>query len=203
MGAGDWEGVAAWAGEAEWAGEVDWEKYEATKSYSDPSLRNKAEKLDLLGRMYQAGMLTYVQSVREKVGLFTAAKDVEPDSGQVLKSRLIWDCRKVNVLFQDPPWVPLGSPSGLALLQLDETVLRGRRLFSFQGDVPDWFYRLHWGSELAEFFVVEGVSPQELYQYGLEQGVELQKPHVEDLGIGAVSLVMGSAWAAFLLATLV
>ena len=94
------------------SGEVDWERYEATKSYSDPALRSKSERLELLSRMYQAGMLDYVKEVKEKVGLFTVAKDVDPDSGAVLKSRLIWDCRKVNILFPDPPWIPLGSPAG-------------------------------------------------------------------------------------------
>ena len=180
------------------AGEVDWEKYESTKSYSDPALRSKTEKLELLSRMYQAGMLTYVKEVKEKVGLFTVAKDIDPVSGQVLKSRLIWDCRKVNILFHDPPWVPLGSPAGLALLELDEMILRGRRLFSFQGDVPDWFYRLHWGSELAEFFVVEGVSPQELHKYAESKGLHFKEPSSSDTGLGAESLVMGSAWAVFL-----
>ena len=91
--------------------------HEATRSCADPALRDENEKLELLSRMYQAGMLTYVKEVRETVGLFTVAKDADPDSGQVLKSRLIWDCRKANILFHDPPWVPLGNPAGLALLE--------------------------------------------------------------------------------------
>eukprot|EP00959_Pyramimonas_sp_CCMP1952_P190138 3977629-Pyramimonas_sp.AAC.1 len=61
-------------------------------------------------------MLDYAKEVREKVGLFTVATDVDSDSGEVLKSRLIGNCRKANALFHEPPWVPLGSPAGLALL---------------------------------------------------------------------------------------
>ena len=180
------------------SGEVDWERYDNTKSYTDPALRSKTERLKLVTRMCQAGMIEYVKEVREHVGLFTVAKDVDPTSGEVSKSRLIWDCRRVNLLFQDPPWVPLGSPAGLALLELDEAVLRGRRLFSFQGDVPDWFYRLRWGSELAEYFVVENVTPMEVYLYAESQGIHLKKPSEQHAGLGASSLVMGSAWAVYI-----
>eukprot|EP00959_Pyramimonas_sp_CCMP1952_P431937 9045892-Pyramimonas_sp.AAC.1 len=54
-------------------------------------------------------MTTYVNTIRERVGLFTIAKDFDSKTGCVVKSRLIWDCRKVNLLFVHPPWVPLGA----------------------------------------------------------------------------------------------
>ena len=43
------------------SGEVDWQEYEATKSYSDPALRNKKERLGVAARMAQAGV-TYVRT---------------------------------------------------------------------------------------------------------------------------------------------
>ena len=119
---------------------MDWLKYEDTRSYTDPGWQRKANRLALGLRMYLAGMIDVVPEVREEVGIFTVAKNLD-DEGRVLKSRLVWDCRKVNLLFEDAPWVPLASPAALGLLELDEALVHGRRLYSWQGDIPDWFYR--------------------------------------------------------------
>ena len=136
--------------------EVDWERYHALKSYSDPGWKDKSTRLTLAMRMMQAGMVSYVTEIKHVVGLFCVAKDVSDDGKDVLKSRLIWDARKVNVLFRRPPWTPLGSPSVLSELDLSDDILDGRTLGSFQGDVPDWFYRLRWPEALAQYFTLDG-----------------------------------------------
>ena len=130
--------------------EVDWERYEGIKSYSDQGWKDRHTRLTLAMRMMQAGMVQYVTEVKHTVGLFCVAKDVSEDGREVTKSRLIWDARKVNLLFRRPPWTPLGSPSALAELELTSDILNGKVLGSFQGDVPDWFYRLRWTEGLAE-----------------------------------------------------
>ena len=74
-------------------------------------------------------------------------------------SRPSWGCRKANLLFQPPPWVPLGRPVGLAPLQLGEVVLRGRRPFSCQGDVPDGIPPTPWGLSACEIFPLPKPPP--------------------------------------------
>eukprot|EP00959_Pyramimonas_sp_CCMP1952_P416810 8732554-Pyramimonas_sp.AAC.1 len=64
--------------------------------------------------MLRSGMIGYVKNMRERVGVFTVVKNLNEQGTGVEKSRLVWDCRRVNLLFQDPPWVPLGSPASLA-----------------------------------------------------------------------------------------
>ena len=112
--------------------------------------------------------------------------------------RLIWDCRKVNCRFRSPLWVPLSSPAALGLIELDETVTRGRRLATFQGDVPDWFYILELPDEMAERFVLEGVDPQRLRSYAAEKGIVIADPGPGAVGVGAKINPMGFSWAAFI-----
>ena len=50
--------------------------------------------------------------------------------------------RRVNLLLRKPPFISMASPSVLGELELTEEVTRGRVLYTFQGDVPDFFYRL-------------------------------------------------------------
>eukprot|EP00959_Pyramimonas_sp_CCMP1952_P334864 7012460-Pyramimonas_sp.AAC.1 len=58
--------------------------------------------------MMRAGMVQYVKEVKHAVGLFCVAKDVSEDGRDVIKSRLIWDARKVNPLFSATTVDPAG-----------------------------------------------------------------------------------------------
>ena len=76
-------------------------------------------------------------------GVFTVIKKVEQlDEQEKIWTRLAWDCRRVNLKFKRAPWVPLGSPAGLGLLELAPSMLQGRTIGTYQGDVPDMFYRV-------------------------------------------------------------
>ena len=97
----------------------------------------------------------------------------------------------MNMRFREPPWTPLGSPSSLARLDLSPDILGGRVFCSFQGDVPDWFYRLRWPSSLAEYFVLEKVSPLELFMYARDRGITSPRPAEDDIGVGAMAPIMG------------
>ena len=141
-------------------------------------------------------MLTYVMCVKEEVSLFSVVKG-EAENGEII-SRLVWDCRKMNLRFRDPPWVPLGSPAALGLVELDEATLRGRHLGSFQGDVPDWFYILESEEELWPWFCLLGVEPQALYEYAKSRGIEIPPPPEGAQGVAAKVLPMGFMWAVFL-----
>ena len=106
--------------------------------------------LRLALRMWLSGMLVYVAVPKEFVKLFTVVKKVTADGRVIL--RLVWDLRRCNCRFRDPPWVPLGSPAALGTLELDEETLQGHHLTTFQGDVPDMFYVLRLPAELWPWF---------------------------------------------------
>eukprot|EP00959_Pyramimonas_sp_CCMP1952_P170661 3566482-Pyramimonas_sp.AAC.1 len=99
--------------------EVDWVRYQQTKSYSDPGRRARSNRLALTLRMWEAGMLSFVDEVKEHAGVFTVVKSLEEGSMTDVKaSRLAWDCRRLNLRFRRLPWTGLGSPSALSSLDL-------------------------------------------------------------------------------------
>ena len=75
---------------------------------------------------------------------------------------------------------------------MDEEILAGKRLASFQGDVPDWFYILQSEPELWPWFCLEGVTPRELREYAKSVGVELPEPEEDDIALAAKVMPMGS-----------
>ena len=95
--------------------EADWVKYEATSSFTDAGWKKAPNRNKLGLKMWQAGMLVYTKEVKEKVGIFTVVKTMaEGSTTGVAKSRLAWDCRRLNLRFRRPPWTDLGSPSAMA-----------------------------------------------------------------------------------------
>ena len=89
--------------------EIDWDKYHGMKSYCDPGWRNKKNRLELSLRMWEGGMLSYVDHIEERVGVFTVVKNLsQDDEGRVESSRLVWDCRRLTLRFRRPPWTGLG-----------------------------------------------------------------------------------------------
>ena len=59
---------------------------------SEAALWGGTEKVETLAIMYRPVVLSCVKIVQEKVGLVSVASDVSRDSGQVLRTKLIWDC---------------------------------------------------------------------------------------------------------------
>ena len=156
---------------------INWEAYRAIKPYQDPGWDNKANRYELALRMYQAKMLRYVDHVEEKVGVFTVIKKVEESKAETrVWTRLVGDCRRANLKFKKAPWVPLGSPAGLGLLELSPDMLRERTIGTYQGDVPDMFYRIGIPKELAAWFVLPDLEPLELVKFARSRGVELPAP---------------------------
>ena len=63
------------------------------------------------------------------------------DEQGVINIRAVWDERKPNLLWEEPPFIFLGSPATLCNLDLARTP-HDYIAFSAVGDLPDWFYRL-------------------------------------------------------------
>ena len=103
--------------------EVDWAQVAQTRAYMDPGLRSKAGMLNLAVEMWLRGMLRYVDHVRAHVSMFTVMKKVLEDGQWSL--RLIMDLRFVNLFFEEPPPVVLGSPAALAEMELSPEVRQG------------------------------------------------------------------------------
>ena len=90
--------------------------------------------------------------------------------------RPVWDMRAVNFLFTKAPWVAMASPTILGELELTEEITRGRVLFIFQGDIPDYFYRLRTPPVLWRYMVLPGISATEFAKYAATQGVTIELP---------------------------
>ena len=137
-------------------GEVDTVAWSQVRPYADPALRAKAVTLAVAFRMHAAGMVGFCSSCKAELALFAVYKKLGDDGRPV--QRAVWDMRRVNLLFRKPPFISMASPSVLGELDLTEEVTRGRVLFTFQGDVPDFFYRLRTPPLLWPFMVLPGIT---------------------------------------------
>ena len=143
-------------------------------------------------------MLTYVSEVQETITLFTVLKKVVKVDGQEFhSSRLVWDDRRMNCRFKEAPWVPLGSPAMVSHVELSDDILEGRAPWTFQGDVPQFFYRLRCPDALAPFSVVDGITPAQLFAFSEKHGGPVPPPPLHARGIACKVLTMGWKWAVF------
>lgn len=112
--------------------------------YWDPKLkRSLGKRKQLYKALYDSNLLTFVRRRKARVGFFTVKKK---DSW----IRLILDARQSNACHRCPPQAKLGTPAGLASIDLSHRTLESRG-FSFvdsedglptamTGDVGDCFY---------------------------------------------------------------
>ena len=119
--------------------EVDWKAHTAQNTYTDDTLKRKPDLLRLCERMMEAGMLDATSSVKAHLSAFGVVKNYTAEG--LLNIRAVWDERKPNMLWEEPPFIPLGSPATLCHLGLSR-VDHDAAAFSAVGDLPDWFYRL-------------------------------------------------------------
>eukprot|EP00959_Pyramimonas_sp_CCMP1952_P370206 7753213-Pyramimonas_sp.AAC.1 len=84
--------------------EVDGAKYQHTKSYNDPGWWIRSNRLSLTLRSWGAGMLSFVDEVKEHVRISAVVKSLEAGSRTDIKSpRLAWGCRRLNLRIRRPP----------------------------------------------------------------------------------------------------
>jgi len=92
-------------------------------------------------------------------GPFTVAKDTDTD-------RLIIDARFANILFVDPPHVPLCGPSHLVQLHLPD----GTVMYVAKSDLSNFNHHLGLPQWLQPYFALPPLRPEELAALGLPPG---------------------------------
>ena len=132
------------------------------RAYEDPLFRSKRGKLGLAKLLYGANMLRVVSRQRgPAIKCFTVLKKVNPDGSMSL--RLVFDLRGTNCEFCPAPFCNLANAANFAYIDLSSDVIGDGRLIAWQGDIPNFFYKLQIPHGLSEFFCLEGVSAKELY----------------------------------------
>ena len=171
--------------------EVDWLQYQQQRVFSDEVFTRRAELLRLCERMWLAGMLGYATESHSEVSAFGVVKGY--DSEGIMSIRAVWDERKPNILWQEAPFIPLGSPATLCHLDLSG-LEQEDVLFSAIGDMPDWFYRLQLPEEMWPWFTVMGVELPDFVHFMEQRGHSLP-PAGECRYLAVTVLVMGWSWA--------
>ena len=103
-------------------------------------------------------MLRLVPNMVDTVGLFTVVKkfdwqllDGKPDISVSL--RLVFDQRRSNHGWQDPPWCGLACVASMTFLDASEELSDpGKSLEYAKGDIPSYFYVLELPSGVSEHF---------------------------------------------------
>ncbi|CAK0795637.1 unnamed protein product, partial [Prorocentrum cordatum] len=175
--------------------EVDWVKFDDTKAFMSPELKDKSNLLLLAARLWEAGMLATCEQTMETVSVVTVLKKQEAGRRA---SRLVWDLRRCNLRWRAPPWVPLGIPISIANIELTDDMI-GCQIFTVaHGDLPDFCYTILKPSWLHPWFVLAGIPPTELKNFAESEGfawadeVGTAKPY-----LALKVLPMGWSWYVF------
>ena len=76
--------------------------------------------------------------------------------------RLIFDLRRGNRYWRDPPWTALSGASSLAWLDFSVARSLEGQFWISSGDVPDFFYHLGLPQEFSAWFCLDGFGVDEL-----------------------------------------
>ena len=157
------------------------------RAFMSPSLRQEETFHALVKRLHDAGMLVELDTVRERIGLFTVAR---PDGLQ----RLVVDPRPSNAAWGDPPPVRLTAGPLLA-----RQLQRGRKSAHTSGvsglgnasmmksDLSDFYYNLRIPAWMSRWFALPAVP-----------GWLVGKPERALVDVGFGVLPMGSSHAVVL-----
>ncbi|CAK0828932.1 unnamed protein product [Prorocentrum cordatum] len=169
------------------------------RNYVDPHFRKKKEMLQLARRMVLAGMLRRTAVKVDEVGLFCAAKKAElVGSEPEVTLSLVFDQRRSNMRWRSPPRRAMGGASAMSFLDVSEEMKEDGVTMRFgTGDLPDFYYTLELGEELAPYFALPGVSGDALDAL-LPEGSSLpgSGPYV-----GVQVALMGFSWACWMAQT--
>ena len=181
----------------------DWEKRiedSTIKPYEDPHFSDPENLYQLALRMGRANMLRRSKQCKGQVRLFTVVKKAEGvGEDLIVHLRLIFDQRRENLGWRDPPWISLGGLASLAQLDISKEVNEdGMRPRYAAGDVPDYYWVLGLPEELSEHFTLQNVDTERLAKQLAEEGYPL-----EGSGnyIGMKVPPMGFSWAVYLAQT--
>ena len=165
----------------------------STGSYGDPSLRGTT-LVELGLRLLKSGMAVPGHKLLPcGVRMFAVHKR---DSEQ----RLVFDMRRGNLHFQEPPTCEMASIETLAALDLSSAAVGNGALHAFAGDVPDYFYRLQLPDDMVGLFWVDGLEGPAFDEFR-EAAVQGGYPADKFGDCEALCLVvpcMGFSWAPLL-----
>ena len=153
--------------------DVDWIMHQKQRVYADPVFHQKDSLLKLAHRFHDAGMLSTCEEMKSSVCAFGVVKGYTEK--QELRIRAVWDQRQGNYLWQEPPFIPLGSPAALCNVDLSE-LEEGKEVWSAVGDLPDWFYRLEIPADMHPWFVLKGITVSELKAHMKELSCKCHLP---------------------------
>jgi hypothetical protein len=164
-----------------------------TGSYGDPSLRGRTlVKLGL--RLLKSGMaVPGCKLLPHGVRMFAVHK-------RDCEQRLVFDLRRGNLYFRDPPACEMASIETLAALDLSPGTVGEGSLHAFAGDVPDYFYRLQLPADMVGVFWVDGLEGS-LFENFREAACRDGYPASKFDGCEALCLAvpcMGFSWAPLL-----
>ncbi|CAK0855196.1 unnamed protein product, partial [Prorocentrum cordatum] len=167
------------------------------KNYVDQHCRRKKNMMGLAKRMASAGMLCRCEEKVDEVGLFCVVKKAEVVGSEVAL-RLVFDQRRSNLRWQRPPWFAMGGVNATPHLYVSEEMKYPAAEMKFgTGDLPDFYYMLDLGEDLAPYFVLPTVKASELVA-SLPDDVVLTGQG-EYLGIRVA--LMGFSWACWMAQT--
>ena len=165
-------------------------------TYLDPVFRFSPSKYaEFVAELYRAGVVRFAASCKITNGMFFVLKK----NG---KLRLILDARMANAHFRKAP----GGNNASAACFGELRVPRGKKLWSSQYDVRDFFYRLGISPELSEYFGLPGVSRAKLAELLGEEALahlpadlDVVVPQICVLPMGFfMGVLSGSGGAAYL-----
>lgn len=102
------------------------------------------------------------------------------------------------MLFRPPPWLAMGSPSAFGWLGLDTEPDGDVSVFSAVGDVPDYYYRLRLPDCLLPWFVIPGITIDELRDFALQKGVTVREAVDQQRFLALRVPATGWSWACWI-----
>ena len=118
-------------------------------SFSDPALRSPSVMGKVLGKMVRTGLLCPVRVCRvnaARIGIFAVRKEQN-------SSRLIFDMRRINLLFRVPEGMSISSLEAVAAAEVPAAFAEpsshgdsARTLHGFGEDISNMFYQIGLGS---------------------------------------------------------
>ena len=174
--------------------------------YVDPGLRSKRARVAWTIRMFEAGLLTFVDRIRGQVAPFTVVKKFErqpPQGREDIVMRLVLDQRRANLAWRKPPWTAMASPACFPFVRIP--VEPGVRTEVMVGDLPDMYWTLALPEDVAPFFTLDVDLKDVSAAMGRRKSEnQKMKPFSPPPGTVALAMrvpVMGWSWAVFLAQT--
>ena len=147
--------------------------------------------------MWLAGVVGTTSLGFEKPFIFIVLKEfIYRKEKRIALTLLSWDLRKSNLRWNAKPWMSLGAPTSLRLLDMADDPLRTHVPTIFQGYLPDFAYRLLRPEWLLSGFVLKGITPLELFYHMTQFGHSTEGRDKTAPLLALEVAAMGRSWVA-------